>query len=384
MSYLIVFNVIFLCFLMEKYIKMKKIYLKYFICLFLCLFLCFSYFNGSDWRHYEKSYYFFNFSNFLEYEFEKGYSFYISIYRFFNINFFPFFIFNKILCFLCFFYVIKKYSENIYFALLIFFTQLSLYLFIDCPFRNLIAISIFIIAISYIEKKVWLFYFYIFLGYFFHNSIIIFVILPPLLFLYKKLKVNKFILILIFLTLIFLFSNGKYIFLIISKLSFSPTLQWRLYNYLGTNYAVEEVFSIRSIRLIEKIIIGLIGILNRKEIENNFKYGRNILFFTLIFIILFRIGITIPILGRVALYLRLFYVIFLTYILKILKNKVIRTFYIIGFYIYSLGSIIILTNETYVYLPYTSYLKYIFQEKPSYNYRDNYNKNYFKMKREKK
>ena len=174
MIYLIIFNTIFLFFLIEKYSNKKYIFeiLSFFI---LCIFLCFSYFNGSDWRHYEKSYYFFNFSNFLEYEFEKGYSFYISIYKFLNINFFPFFIFNKVLSFLAFFYIIKKYSKNVFFTILIFFVQIGLYLFIDCPFRNLISISIFIMVIPYIEKKIWKFYFGIFLGYFFHNSIIVLV-----------------------------------------------------------------------------------------------------------------------------------------------------------------------------------------------------------------
>ena len=199
-------------------------------------------------------------------------------------------------------------------------------------------------------------------------------------FLYKKIKINKFILCLIFLSLIFLFSDSSFIFWIIEKLSFSSDLKWRLYNYLGTNYASKEIFNVKSIRIIEKITIGLIGIWNKKEIENKFKYGQNMLFFTLIFILLFRIGITIPILGRVALYLRLFYVIFLGYILKILKNKILKIFYIIGFYFYSLGSLVILTNETYVYLPYTTYIKYIFQEKPSYYYRDNYNKKIYERK----
>ena len=181
-------------------------------------------------------------------------------------------------------------------------------------------------VIPYIEKKIWKFYFGIFLGYFFHNSIIVFSLLPPLLFLYKKIKINKLILCLIFLGLIFFFSNSSFIFWITEKLPFSSDLKWRLYNYLGTNYASKEIFNVKSIRIIEKITIGLIGIWNKKEIESKFKYGQNMLFFTLIFILLFKIGITIPILGRVALYLRLFYVIFLGYILKILKNKILKIF----------------------------------------------------------
>ena len=366
MIYLIIFNIIFLIFLFDK--KMKHLYK---IAIILCIFLCFSYFNGSDWRGYEYDYQIYNLKDYLIYPFEKGYFLYFSIFKNIGIKFFNYFIFTKILCFLSFVYILSKYSMNFYFALMIFFAQLGLYLFIDCPLRTLISISIFLMGVFYINRNIFVYYFYLILAYQFHKSCVVLLILPILYFFYKKLNISRIKLGVIFIILIIIFSNGQIIYYVINNLVYFPELKWRFYNYLGTEYVKGQVI---NIRLLEKITVVLLAIYNKNKIEK-FKQGRIILFLGIIFVILYRIGITLPILVRVALYLRIFYIILLTYLLKIFKNNIIKSIFIIGYYFYSFMAIYFITQDT-VYTPYTTYIKYIFQEKPNYDYRSRYNRNY--------
>ena len=377
MSYLIIFNVIFLFFLLNKKIKINENLYKFFLVIILCIFLCFSYFNGSDWRNYETQYQIYNLNNYLNYPFEKGYSLYAALFKNLGIEFFNYFIFTKILCFLSFIYILNKYSTNFYFALMIFFTQLGLYLFIDCPLRTLLSISIFLIGILYFEKNIFIYYCLVILAYHFHKSCAIFFILPILYFFYKKLNVNKIVLIIIFLILLFIFSTSQTICFIIEHFTYFPTLQWRFYNYLRTDLVTGEIL---NIRLLEKIIIILLALYNKEKIEKKFKYGKIILFLSVIFVGLYRIGISIPILVRVALYLRIFYIVLLTYLLRIFKNNIIKFIFIIGYYFYSLIAIYFITQDIR-YIPYTTYIKYIFQEKPNFHYRSYYNENYKRSKK---
>lgn len=373
MIYLVIFNLIFIIFLLN----IKKRESEYFLFFILCIFFCFSYFNGSDWRNYERYYNIYDLSTYLLYPFEKGYTLYSGIYKYLGIEFFNYFILTKILCFCSFFFLIKKYSLNIYFSLLIFFTQLGLYLFIDCPLRTLISINIFFIGINYIGKKDYLYIIFVTTSFFFHQSVAIFFVLPILWKIYIKLNLSKYKLLLVISFIIFLSTSKQLLYFILNNMEYFPNLQMRFYNYISSKLVNGEIL---NIRLLEKILVIFIGIINKEKIEK-LKNGKFILFMSIIFLILYRIGITLPILVRISLYVRIFYIFLLTYLLKIFKSYIYRIIFIWGYYFYSLISVYyIINNNPICYLPYTSYLNYIFEKKPSFEYRSNYNENEYRNK----
>lgn len=97
----------------------------------LCLFLCFGYMTGTDWRVYEDIYTHINFNNlFYNYFQEPGYYIYMLPFRFFNIDFFVFFIFTKVLCYISIINKLITYCEQYrYIGLMYFYTMLR-FLFI--------------------------------------------------------------------------------------------------------------------------------------------------------------------------------------------------------------------------------------------------------------
>ena len=123
-----------------------------------------------------------------------------------------------------------------------------------------------------------------------------------------------------------------------------------------------------SIGNIEKLVIVISLVILR--LKN--KIYRENLILTLMYFLLYRIATTFPILFRLALYLQIFYIMGIELVVEKLKLNV-KIIVISLFGIYSILNIYKITNNTYKYIPYTSYLKYIGKEKPSYNYRNKYN-----------
>lgn len=120
----------------------------------LCLFLCFGYMTGTDWRVYEDIYTHINFNNlFYNYFQEPGYYIYMLPFRFLNIDFFVFFIFTKVLCYITIVCKLITYCERFkYIGLMYFIPCYGFYLFIDNPMRNLIAVSIALYAFRFSWK----------------------------------------------------------------------------------------------------------------------------------------------------------------------------------------------------------------------------------------
>ena len=125
--------------------------------LFVCLglFLCTGYMVGSDWRNYE---YYYGRTNEDEHLIvETGYYLVTQLFSWLGVSFWHFYILTKIFCYVTIIKFIRKYTKGNYaWALLFFYSYLSLYYFIDCPFRNLIAASIFLYAIDAVFEKKWI------------------------------------------------------------------------------------------------------------------------------------------------------------------------------------------------------------------------------------
>ncbi|MCI6381279.1 MAG: EpsG family protein [Fusobacterium mortiferum] len=340
-------------------INPKNEILKKSIYLLLGIFLCTSYFNGSDWRQYEVMYKLATFEDISSFYAEKGFYIYMCIFKTLGFTFFEFFIVTKFIIYYIFYKILIK-SSNFYLVLNIFYYQMALFLFVDCPLRNLIAIGLVLLGIEYLKKgRKKVFFSYVILATTFHSTAIFFIIIP-LIFKVKKLSRLNIIIVLMLLYILFLNQN-----ILLKVLRYLPFFEKRLLKFIGTELAEGKIMSIGNI---EKLVIVISLVILR--LKN--KIYRENLILTLMYFLLYRIAITFPILFRLALYLQIFYIMGIELVVEKLKLNV-KIIVISLFGIYSILNIYKITNNTYKYIPYTSYLKYIGKEKPSYNYRNKYN-----------
>ena len=294
-------------------INPKSRMIKKIIYLLLGIFLCTSYFNGSDWRTYELMYKLANLEDIKTFYAEKGFYLYMCIFKILGFNFFEFFIVTKFIIY-CIFYKILIKSSNFYLVLNIFYYQMGLSLFIDCPLRNLIAVGLVLLGIEQWNKRKKIkFFLYIVLAVFFHNSALFFLIIPLI---YKIGKLSNIAVIMVILV--------SYIFLInqdilIKILKYLPLFQDRLFHYIDSKYSEARLFSLGSLEKIG-IIISII------YYKNKYKKNLNIISLIIFYFLLNRITITFSILGRMAIYLQIFFIlIFIIYYTYIKYNDNIYT-----------------------------------------------------------
>lgn len=327
------------------------------------VFLCTTYFNGSDWRHYELMYEQISYNNFYKSYGEFGYKIMTLILKSVGLNFWHFFIIIKMCCFYIFIREIKRISENNFISLLLFYNYIAIYLFIDCPLRNLIAISIFLFSQKYLEKQKYLKFLFLFLlAFMFHKSAIIMLICP---FLQKFNKIDRKTLIFLMIIVYILLMTPEIIVKISSFFPFGIEEKLATY-YEKTNL---KIFSLGSI---EKITVIFLLIWNRDKINKKYKRGLVVINFAIAHFIMYRLAMSIPILFRLALYYQIYYIVGIYYLICLFRQRLIRLLIFISFTLYSSYFVFRAAQETYVLIPYVSYINYMFEEKPSYEYRDEY------------
>lgn len=343
------------------------------ITLLIAIFLCFGYMTGTDWRTYENSYQWITFDKFLSIIlfWEPGFIIYTAIFHLLEIDFWIYLIFTKLLTFSIFYWFLNKYSEKRYYFLIMtfFVTLYGLYFWIDNPLRNLIAFSIFLLSIpAILEKNKWKYFSIIFIAITFHYSSIL--LIPLYWILSSRIKSKTIIIFYIIFSLIFL--DIKILFSIINTaFSWFPIITNKIVFY--SQNINEESGKIISFGYLIHNIFFIILLLSRKKIET-IKYGHFIFNSSILYIFLFRLGLSFNVFMRIAMYFALIYSISVIYILYNLENK--------SKIIYQLYLLLIITMITWSsitkdsrYIPYSSYLSYIFREKPSYYYRYYYNDN---------
>lgn len=341
-------------------INPKSKILKKFLFILLAIFLSTTYFNGSDWRQYEKMYSLVTLKNLQEFYAEKGFYIYMWIFKKLNFDFFEFFIFTKMIILVIFYKIIIK-SKNFYLTLNLFYSLIGIYLFIDCPLRNLMSIGLVLIGIENLNKKKQIkFYFYVLVAVFFHTSAVFFLITPII---YKIYKLSRKNIIIMLLIAFFLLISQE---VLLDLLKYLPFFKERLEVYIGTKDGRNILFSFGNL---EKIIVISLLVFYK----NKLKYYRNEVSLAIVYFLLYRVALTFTILTRVSLYLYIFYIFCIDLILRFQKNN-IRNIVITLFFVYSLILNYKLIKSTYKYLPYTSYLKYLGKEKPNFLYRDRFNK----------
>ena len=139
------------------FLKDKKI--KTFILIGLALFLCAGYMCGTDWRNYEYAYNHSSLATVDQELFELGYSYLQAIFHTIGIDFWLFHIVFKFLVFSSLCYFVRVFKQDVFLFWFLFLPDMGLYLFIDCPFRNLLAAGGFFWAIKFLLNRNAVFFF---------------------------------------------------------------------------------------------------------------------------------------------------------------------------------------------------------------------------------
>lgn len=367
-------GILFLCFLSFFFFNRNKLYTNLFIIL-LGFFLCFGYMTGTDWRSYEPLY-----ESIKNKELgileamlfvEPGYFLYNYIFGLFNINFWDFFIFTKVILYIIFIRSLLYFcpSKNFFLALLFFVAWYAYFLFIDNPMRNLIAVGIFLGSIQFLIKRKFIPYLILtILAISFHFSAIIMLLLYWIS--NKDFKTKNLIIAYVILNIILLSPHLLYTVLdfVFSEV---PLIKYKIEAY-SNNLEGDGGGKIISFGMLIHNIFFILFIISRKKIEN-IPYGKMVFIFSILYLIFFRLGLTITVMGRFQLYVAVFYSISVGYVIC---NFTDRSKYVYVFYVFLVSVIPCISYlvKDFRYVPYTNYLFYSDHEM-TFDQRDRYNKN---------
>lgn len=324
---------------------------------------------GSDWQGYEYTYRQYQACSKYDEQFEIGYKLLFSGFAAIGVDFWWFFIAGKVFCYAVFIKKLIKYTNGKYaWGLLFLYGYTFLYAFIDCPFRNLLAATIMICALDELLKgKTINFFLFTIISVTMHLSALL---MCPVLFIVGKSKVlfNKkviiFLIIAEFIAFTILWTTG-----LANQIQLAASLLFG--DFKNTNYIIQKGSGF-SIGLLAIVIIYIWTFLNIKEDQLNDSQKR--ICNLSIFYLFFYIGMYfIPMVNRFTLFFIIPFASTLAIGISQAKIKWIKQMALTLFFMFLCVSMKNTITKDYRYIPYSSYLQYIFREKPSYNYRINYN-----------
>lgn len=299
---------------------------------------------------------------------------YFSVQSFFynlGINFWIFHIVTKFLVFYSIVYFIRLFNVNIFLFLSFFIPEIGLYLFIDCPFRNLISFGFSVIAFRKLfENNIVSFFIFIFIAINFHVSAII---LLCFYFVYKK-KIKTSIILILGITLYILAYNIDFlisnIYLPLTKVS--PIINDRLKGYFLNSDYIENHISIGTFIRLSVLFIFVIYrdvIVSKDKRLSLYVYNLAILF-----LLIYPVGITMKIFNRFNIYLTPFYILAIIYLLQSFKIKSNKYLLLIFFVLLYFKQTYSLITYDYRYVPYSNYIAHwIKNDLPSIKDRKEYN-----------
>lgn len=340
----------------------------YYILFLLLLFLCFGYMTGSDWRNYELSYNSSRFSTLLDERFEIGYAMLQATGRFLSIDFWTFHITIKVVCFLLLSRMVMYLKINILLFWALFLPEMGFFLFIDCPFRNLISLGIFSLAIPALfnrQKKQY--FFIITIAVLFHYSAILLYILYYV----PNFRIKNGYYIALFLIInIFAYKIDFIIGTILAGLfDASDFLRERLLLYaLDENYQASAI----NVGTLYRSFFFILFIIFRSKIEQESDFSKILFRLSMFFFLLYPFTISLKIFSRFSIYLIPFYLLTVILLLGTFKPVLKYTISLVLIFWTFIKTYSVIT-EDYRYVPYTNYILYYFQEKPDYKYRNSYN-----------
>jgi len=349
---LIYLAVILFCFLLA-FFKMPRS-IENIALVAIAFFLCFGYMTGTDWYNYELFYYDIELANKILKTREFGYFITQSFFSKIGVDFWTFHIVAKLLVFGAMIYFIRYFNVNVFLFLGIFLADIGFYLFIDCPFRNLIALGFGLIAFTYLfENKPINYFVLVFIAMTFHLSAIIMVFVY---FIYKKNIKTIYVIIAATVLYVIAFNMDfltEYIYKPLEELF--PIIKERFTSYLKDEKFVSESINIGSfIRLAVLFILLLFKDIIVSDSEKS-KYIFNI---GIILLLIYPFGVSFKIFQRFPLFLFPFYVLAILYLLKTVKIK--ANLYILGafFMLLSFFQTYNTVTADFRYVPYTNYIYY--------------------------
>lgn len=342
---------------------------SYFVLIFLSsIIYCGGYMTGSDWIEYELIYPTINWSNFMNSQYEVGFNIYVCIFKSFSLDFFTFLIISKILCFYSILNFFRKKCSNPYFVIFLYFGIAVLFVFVDNPFRFMLALTI--VTYSYkflINRKYLLFSIVVLLASSFHTSALIMFLFYP----FKRIPLSNAWLIIIYLVF-FVFLTPQVILYLIQSLGDNTFVKMVWYYLLKME---NFDYSLIKIGNFFYLILFLIIISNRKIIEGNIPNGKIYFSMTIIFFFLFKIGGVIPTFFRFSYFCIPFLLISLNAIKHYSKFRKPIVYLLFSYVFLSTYSNVL---NTWAYYPYSNYFVYMLKgEELSYIQRSNYNLNAF-------
>lgn len=337
----------------------------------IAFFLCFGYMTGTDWYSYEQYYNNKLLANEIAKIREFGYFYLQTLIGELGVDFWVFHITIKLLVFYSLVNFIRRFDANLFLFLALFIPGAGLYLFIDCPFRNLIALGISLQAFNKLfENKTLSYFLYTFIAMTFHVTAII---LIPIYFVYKKdIKITFAI-----IATLIVYSVAFNIDFLISNIytplmKISPSIGERLKLYLLDSRFISDKINAGS--FIRLFILTILLIFKERIIsgEKNRSYVLNL---SILFLIFYPLGISLKVFQRFTLFLFPFYALSIVYLLKSLKintNKIILNSF---FLLFSLLQTYTTISKDFRYVPYTNYIDYSARKDfPTIEYRSQYNR----------
>lgn len=342
--------------------------------LYLCYILvfCFGFLTGSDWRNYELLYNDASFSGLYTYDKEIGFYIVMLFCKSLGLSFWVFHILFKVGCFLIFVKFLDVFKVNKPFALMLFFPIQGLFLFVNCPFRNLIAVSISLIAFIYlIQNRKRLFVLFTCISSLIHISSLFI----SFMYFYRSLfqVKNRYYILYLLISIVFALNPDLTKELVIFLISKIPFLDDRLSFYIDT-IEIGNVFSLGS--LFQIFVFYLLVVHKQFFAKNN--YFQFIWVGSIFYLILSKFSTVFDIAFRVCLFLSPIYVLgictLITTASRVVFNSIkfnsLKLLFLVFVYLQLYAGAI----SHYAYLPYSNYLYYIlsdnymsFQDRANYN-----------------
>lgn len=335
----------------------------------LPIFISCGYMTGGDWRMYEIDYVSFvgNNSYGRDYGTEYGYTALIKLFKILDVDFWWFTIFSKLIGFYFFIKAYKYYEINKYWGLIFWLPYFAIFLWIDHPARNFIAIIIYSVSLKYIyEKKLIKYLLLCIIAASMHSSA--FALIPFYFYINKRSNDKYWIDVACIIVTFFVASLAS---VILERLP-ETQMAMRFLNYANSDL---DEFQEKMSLGIFALLVSFVGfaIYKIKEIRTYTKYADFIVKCCLVYLFLFATGNLNHILFRLPFFMMLPFTLLITILcelrVKFRKIYVIRCFIICLSFYYMIH----LVAKSYQYVPYSNYLQYVFQDKPSYNERSNYN-----------
>ncbi|NLO71924.1 MAG: EpsG family protein [Porphyromonadaceae bacterium] len=366
---LIYLSVILFC-LILAFFKLPK-FVENGALILIAVFLCFGYMTGTDWYNYEIYYNNIDIAEKILKNRESGYLIVQSFFSRIGVDFWVFHIAVKLLVFIALIYFLKIFDVNIFFFLVFFIPFAGFYLFIDCPFRNLIAFGFSLIAFRKLfENKHISFFVFTFLALLFHISALF------LIFTYVIYK-RDFKVLFIIITTVIIYSlafNAKFIInkIYLPLIEISPVINARLGGYVVDSRYITDSINLGSFL---RLFIILIMVIFKNIIVGESKFRLYIFNLGILYLILYPLGISMKVIQRIIIYISPFFVLGILFLLKSFKIKSNRYLMGLFFVLFTFWQTYSLVTVDYRYVPYSNYLyHWVKKDFPSIEYRRDYNK----------